>query len=125
MNKYRYKFFRLWKVLAFKGLILILIASLWPQHGEQFSFKHIDKVLHFSVYTIASFYIHQVFQNQFFKKITIYLFLYSVIIEIFQSLTVTRSAEWADLMANLLGILLGFYLSKKINLLERIDKLIG
>ena len=124
MTLYQFKYYRLWKVLAAKGLILILLASIWPQYGEAPEIKHLDKLLHFLVYTIASFYINQIYHNLLFKKVTIYLFLYSGFIEFLQGLTVTRSAEATDLVANLFGIFLGFYLSKKINILERVDKLI-
>lgn len=125
MSLYQFKFYKLWKVFAAKGLILILIASVWPQNGEMPKIMYLDKVLHLSVYLIASFYIHQVFHNLLFKKITIYLFIYSAFIEVLQGMTDTRTAEAADLIANLSGILLGFYFSKKSKLLINIDKLIG
>lgn len=125
MNKVDLKYFKIWKILGAKGLILILLASVWPQYGDPPEVEHLDKVLHFLVYLIASFYFHQVFDNKKGLKTTIYLFIYSAFIEVLQGLTKTRSAEYLDLVANLTGILVGQLLSTKASVLKKIDKILS
>ncbi len=125
MTEINLKYLKIWKVLGAKGLVLILIASLWPQAGEPISIEHLDKYLHFLTYAIASFYFHQILQNNKTIKIISYLFLYSAFIEGLQGMTESRYFEVADLFANLFGIFFGFYISKKIKLIKKIDNLIG
>lgn len=125
MEHINFKFYKTWKVLGLIGLVLILIASILPQSGELPNIQHLDKILHLSVYMIASFYFHQLFKNNYFFKVSIYLFLYSGLIELLQGLTESRSAEWQDLVANGIGLIIGYALSRKVKLLIRIDKFIG
>lgn len=106
------KFIKLWRMFGFIGLFLILLASLAPQRGEAPSIENLDKALHFIVYAIASWYLHQTSQNRLPVKLSFSLFCYSALIEVLQYLTETRSAQWLDLAANLLGIASGLFFSR-------------
>lgn len=123
MNK-TYKHYKLLKILGFLGVVAIAVASLIPQTPQSSSVPFLDKLLHFSVYSIASFYLNQLYYNRLFKQIVLFLLIYSGIIEILQGLTGYRSPEWADMLANLSGIIFGSLLSKRSNLLYIFDRLL-
>lgn len=106
-------YYKTWKILGLIGLLLILFMSLKPQQDGPVWIEHLDKFLHFSTYSIASFYYHQLYKNNNSLKLSFGLLIYSAMIEILQYFSRTRSAEFADLVANLSGILLGQWISWK------------
>lgn len=115
---------KLWNFLGVLGLLAIMVASIWPQAPGP-SIPHLDKVLHFSVYTIASFYYFQLMHKSKYKLTFIALFLYSVLIEFLQYSLGGRTAEVYDAIANFIGVSMGIYLNGKLDLIKRIDRLIA
>ncbi|MCO4754150.1 MAG: VanZ family protein [Bacteriovoracaceae bacterium] len=120
MNKYHFNKF--WNFLGILGLALILIVSVISEvpHIDKLNFN--DKLAHLSIYLIASFYITQL--NFRAIKIIITLIAYGAFIEGLQYLNPNRMAEFADIIANTLGVLIGTYLSIKFypKLLEKLDR---
>ncbi len=91
-------------------LITLLIISylVFSRPGYNQSIAHIDKVGHFSGFFILSALSHLAFRPRWYL-LFFGLIAYAGIIEIVQSYLPYRSASWADLAADILGIS-GFYL---------------
>ena len=83
-----------------------------PQSEQLFIFS--DKLLHFFSFMILLF----LFDKAFDKPISLItlglLFSYALFLEFIQSLTLTRSAEIYDLMADALGLLVYFIFAPKL-----------
>jgi VanZ family protein len=98
--------------------LIILIISLMPMpegstHGL-FSFPNADKLVHGSIYTIFTILLLREFlRRNPATLINIAVLLggilsYSILIEIFQQLfTSSRTGDVLDVMANLLGVIIG------------------
>ena len=79
-----------------------------------FSFEYIDKLLHIAAYGLATIMALLAYPNANQKINAILLFSYGLSIEIAQLFAENRYFEVADLVANLIGILLAIYLMKFI-----------
>jgi VanZ family protein len=98
--------------------ILIALLCLIPgnriPHSSVFSIPHFDKIVHFSMYAPLSFValMESRIARQFSLShlyIIIAILLLSGLIEILQAtVAYSRAAEWADVLANLLGLLSGY-----------------
>jgi VanZ family protein len=108
---FRYKYSILITILI---ALLCLIPSSSIPYSSLFYIPHIDKIVHFSMYAPLGFVAlmesripRQYSRNHLY--IMIVIFLLSGIIEILQATLVSsRAAEWADLLANLIGLLTGY-----------------
>lgn len=69
-----------------------------------------DKLLHATVFFLFMVWFSGLFQPRHVWRVALALFLYGVLIEVLQSLTTTRQAEFLDLVADTAGILLGWLL---------------
>ncbi len=104
---------RLYKsvLLVYWGLITLLALIPLPQAQQLFLYS--DKFFHFFSFLLLLF----LFDKSFNKPISIvtlgYLFSYGIFLELAQSLTLTRSAEILDLVANALGLLVYFVFAPK------------
>ncbi len=96
------------KVIFFATVIFILYKALTPSTGTPFfDFNHADKVLHASAFFVLSFLLNRAsssmakrFRNMF------SLLAFGILIEILQSFTGYREVSAADVLADLVGILL-------------------
>jgi VanZ family protein len=94
--------------------LLCLIPDSSVPHVPLFSIPHFDKIVHFSMYCSLGFVALMESRCKF--HCTVYhllliigVFLFSGLIEILQATVVaSRSAEWADQIANLTGLLIGY-----------------
>jgi VanZ family protein len=98
--------------------ILIALLSLLPGSSLPgsflFSIPHFDKIIHCSMYALLSFVAliesrrtGQCFRYHFLLLLCI--FLLSALIEILQATLVeSRGAEWYDLLANFIGLPVGY-----------------
>ena len=102
------------KLLMWLWLLTILYLSLKPQVEIPFSFEYIDKLLHIAAYGLATIMVLLAYPHANQKINAILLFIYGLSIEIAQLFAENRYFEVADLVANLIGILLAIYLMKFI-----------
>lgn len=103
----------LWQGVAYVLLAVILIASLLPVEHLP---KNNDKVSHFLSYGILSAYWCLVFHALEFKKkinIALGLIVFGGIIELLQGASGYRYAEWADVWANSLGVIVAMLVLPK------------
>ena len=109
MLKYR----SAWLVGGLLLVGLVVYLSLTPHPPEPLSFSQSDKLEHCFAYASLSLWFCQLFlQDR--QRITVIVALVTlgVVIEILQGLSGYRYFEYADMLANSVGVLLGFLLAR-------------
>ena len=71
-----------------------------------------DKFIHTTGFLVFMVWFGGVFESRFAPWVALALSSYGVLIEVLQSLTPTRSAEALDVVADVVGVLLGWVLSR-------------
>lgn len=119
--KFKQSFWRIWPVVLWAVLMVYFFTSVpsgMPKFSALASIPHFDKIFHFSVFSIWALLLAFAFfatkQKTFFfnqnKKAFYFLTIavaYAIFLETLQLFLPYRSFEWADLAANLLGVLAG------------------
>lgn len=111
---------KFWFGLAFIGLLVLAVVSLIPAPDLGGN----DKIGHFFSYAILSAYLSLlVVQRKSLWRILFGLIAYGLLLEFMQSLTDYRSGDFADAVANSLGVITGlaFYFSPLRRLLRKLD----
>jgi VanZ family protein len=100
----------LWLILGFLMLAGVLAICLVPLNLPPAAALYNDKVMHVLTFVLLTVWFGAL-QKQPGRggqlKLVGALFFYAIAIEVLQSFTTYRSAEFADLVADLIGILLG------------------
>lgn len=97
---------RIWRVLLAGTLIAVLALSLLPV-GPDVPTTGWDKANHLLAFSTLAVLVCLSYP----ARLTVFLpalLFYGALIEVLQSLTAYRFAEWSDLLADALGILLGW-----------------
>ena len=106
MDTLVWHFKHLWYACGFALLMLIAIGSLMPVSGDVGN----DKLAHVIMYTMPSIWFSLLVDRPgSLWKIFLGLTAYGLLMEVFQGLTDYRTMEFADALANGLGILLGLF----------------
>jgi len=97
-------FFRLTLFLA---LITVTFFAAIEAHPPKNKIPHLDKFIHFFVFFVLSWIVDSAIKEPLYKNRTLIacLFLYSIGIEIMQFFIPYRHAEFYDVIANLIGML--------------------
>ena len=107
------RYARLWRVLSAILLLFALAAALAPSwwfdtKTEALSwFEHADKWLHGLTFLGLTVWFSGLVARRAWGRMAVGLFLFGLLIEACQLLLGYRMAEWVDLGADTLGILLG------------------
>ncbi len=103
---------RRWWWLGLAGLLLIAALSLLPLRAAALAIPNGDKLNHCVAYIVLMLYFGQLAGAHLRQRVSVIIGLiaYGVLIEASQSVMPPRTAEWADLAANLCGILIGLVL---------------
>ena len=106
------KLLPLWWSLGICLLALITALSLLPLRGPQIDLPSSDKLNHAFAYIVLMLYFGQLVGNDLRRRLWVVVALigYGALIECLQSVMPPRSAEWADLAADLVGIAIGWLL---------------
>ena len=113
-NKKKFYIKKYWKTIIFS--LIILILCILPQNDipeSRINIPHFDKILHFGVYFILAIIFSFELQKLYsiFSKILIiliYSFILGAAIEIIQNYLIeTRSGDWFDLIADIVGSIVG------------------
>lgn len=94
------------------GLLLLsfgVLSALSPLPSSMATLN--DKLLHTGGFLAYMLWFGGLFERRFLPGIALALTVYGLLIELLQSLTLTRQGEFADLVADVAGILLGWLLS--------------
>lgn len=97
-----------WRRLLIGGLLLGLVVALQPYHPEPGELPHFDKVKHVAAFLVFGWMAQRAWPDRLHLPL-LGLLAYGGLVEIGQGLlTTTRSASWADLLADALGLLLAW-----------------
>lgn len=97
-------------------LTFMLLKPGEENHEYWFMFNGIDKLLHLSIFALLGFIFVAAF-----PKIKFFIFLYIMLIYAFlteilqEEMRLGRSMETLDVIADLVGVLIGYFIYKKIS----------
>jgi len=107
------RFGKLWLVLGWMLVALVVILSLWPKPPELIDFEQSDKLSHIIAYMILMLWFSNIYpQSSSRLRLSIGFFAMGVCLEFLQSMTEYRQSSYADMLANGIGILVALYLAK-------------
>jgi VanZ family protein len=92
--------------------VTILYFCLRQPGAQKESIPHLDKLVHLTCYLVYAFSLQQILKRKYRIGILIYCILFGVVVEFLQEQTGYRSFEYADMLANSLGALLGIFIGK-------------
>lgn len=100
-------------------LTYMLLKPGVENHEYWFMFPGIDKVLHISIFILLGFSFMAAFPKIRFAAFIQIMLIYAILTEILQDeMRMGRSLETLDLLADTLGVLLGYWFFKKIKTLS-------
>lgn len=102
---------RTWLVLGWTLVALVVLASLLPGQSLPSTGAN-DKFEHTTAYALLTLWFAGIYPRSRYAAIAIGLFALGILIEIGQGMMqVGRQADWRDVFANALGILIGLTIS--------------
>lgn len=108
------RYYKLYLVIGWLLVLLVCYFSLTPSPPKiDVQINHLDKIEHMFSYFILMFWFAQLYQQ---NKTRIYYAMFFVLlgitIEILQGLGGVRIFEYADMLANTTGVVIGFLITK-------------
>tara|TARA_B100000508_G_C11292286_1_gene195753 strand:+ start:83 stop:493 length:411 start_codon:yes stop_codon:yes gene_type:complete len=110
MNRGSLQFQWLWQLVGLTLVVLVFWGCLKPP-SDDIGFSLNDKLVHFMAYFVLALWYGGIVQKRFHAVIAVLLIGMGVLIEWLQIQTGYRHAEWADVLANLVGIIMGLLLA--------------
>lgn len=105
------RFIKLWHFIGIGIIIFIFYMTLTP-HPVQLSGSGTDKLFHFSGYFVLMAWYTQLLKH---RTVAVLLFITMGIgLEFAQLLVNTRSFEWADMLANVSGVVIATFLFRGV-----------
>lgn len=112
------KFRLLWLCIGYSLVALVAFLSLTNEPidvGEQF--LYIDKFYHFIAYFSLTAWFIQIYRGRFQRYLLFIVFIVmGCLFEYLQSFNVNRLVEISDMVANILGVVIGYLLSYSIKI---------
>lgn len=106
---------RFWRIAGLALLLLVLLFTLMPavwfwddRAGALAWLKHSDKVLHASTFALLAVWFSGQYRRPSYLRVAAALLVFGLLIEFCQFLVGYRQADWLDMAANTIGIILGF-----------------
>ena len=99
-------------IIAF--YILIFVLAIIPPSEGQISFPYLDKLIHFLAFFIISVGTFYAFQVTEIFRCFLLIACFGICIEVIQYFIPYRSFEILDIIADIIGALIGFKALKKI-----------
>jgi VanZ family protein len=114
MAETRLRLHRLWLAIGWILVGLVVYATLTPNPPDlELGIPIWDKLSHFLAYVLLMGWFVQIYHTkENHLRLVIFLVLLGVILEILQLLGGVRTMEFADMIANTLGVLVGYALGK-------------
>jgi VanZ family protein len=104
-----------WPVLGLLMLLAILWVCLIPMPAAPITLANGDKYEHFLTFAFLAHYFGQLLRQKSPPwSLAAWLIAYGGLIEIAQSFTAYRSADWFDLLADSLGVFAGLWFLRRI-----------
>lgn len=108
-----FKFAGLWLAVGYALVVLVIVLSLVSAPDNlELSFPYEDKVFHAFAYFTLMTWFSQIYHDRYRRNLAAIMFiLLGVILEFLQSFEPSRTAEFADMVANTTGVVLGYLLA--------------
>ena len=103
-----------WLVLVSSYVLAVIPQEMAPEIGDLS-----DKTLHFIAFAVLTLFLKLAYPIRWWKGV-LYLLGYAFFIEFSQYFTPNRCAEWWDIVADGIGIVLGLFLYAAYKKLEEI-----
>jgi len=104
---------RVWLTLGWLWVAAVFFISLIPLPPQPFILYGVDKLQHALAYSLLMLWFCQVYVVLGTRiRLLLMLVTMGVIIEILQGMSGYRSFEYADMLANLIGVLIGWGLMR-------------
>ncbi len=123
-----FQLFPLWLTIGWVLIALIVYLSLTASPPEVFEFAFADKLKHLFAYSVLMGWFTQLYPSLKARGVwALALFLLGVAVEFIQGWSGYRFFDVADMAANSLGVLLGWWLSTKwlAGSLLRVDRVLS
>ena len=123
------RYFNLWLSIGWLMVLLICYFSLTPNPPDfNIEFEYLDKLEHFISYFILMVWFAQLYKT--FNTRLFYVVFFvclGVILEILQGLGGVRFFEYSDMLANTLGVVFAWFITKTRldNILLVFERMIG
>lgn len=104
------KYRRLWLVLGWAQVALIVYLSLTPHPLEPISFDHVDKIEHALAYAVPSFWFCQIYRTAI-GRVCVLLVGLGIGLEYVQGWTGYRTFDVFDMQADGAGVFFGWLLA--------------
>lgn len=113
------RYARHWQLASVILLLLVLIAALMPAAVWFWSDKirvadwlrHVDKWAHGMTFAILAVWFSGLYSRSAYWRVAVGLLAFGVLIEVLQGLVRYRMAEWHDIGADALGIVIGLLIA--------------
>jgi VanZ family protein len=103
-----------WRLAGIAILLIVLIAAVtpevWAQQGQG-AFRLVDRWLHVLTFLFLSLWFGGQYERSSYWRLGIALVGFGALIELGQSMIPYRSAQWADLIADIFGIGIGLVIA--------------
>ena len=107
------RFLTLWLTLGWVLVGLVVYFSLIPSPPEPLSFPAGDKLIHLSIYAGMMLWFGFIyFPGRAYRNLGVAFIMMGLILELIQGLTDYRSMEYLDMLANSIGISIGWLLAR-------------
>jgi len=113
-NVDRLRFSMWWTILGVILVATVVYMSLIPLSPPKvFIFQESDKIMHFSAYAVMMIWFGQIYLKKSVSlSIASGLIILGMVLEILQGLSGYRTFEYLDIMANILGVVFGFFITQ-------------
>ena len=109
---------RQWRIASLVMMLLVLVSALMPavwffddRRSILSWLDHTDKLLHASTFLVLSLWFAGQYRPRSYWRIAIGLMFFGLFIEFCQRLVSYRMADWADVGANTIGIVIGLLIA--------------
>lgn len=109
---------RRWRIAGLVLLLLVLVVTMmpavwtWPQRRQFVAWLvDFDKWLHAITFAVLALWFSGQYRRESYWRVGLGLVFFGVFIEVCQRMVTYRSSEWYDILADVVGILVGLALA--------------
>ena len=114
MSSETYKLLKLKDISLWFGYLLVaalIYVCLTPNPPDTSAVSFGDKIAHFAGYALLFLWFAQIYKRSEQLKVAIMLIFLGISVEIAQSFTGYRAFEYADMLANSVGVIIGWLIA--------------
>jgi VanZ family protein len=100
-----------WSAFGWLLVLGVIVGSLVPGNSLPTIFSFHDKLLHVAAYLALTLWFTGLYRRGLYPSVAAVLFALGVALDMLQGLTATRSLDWYDVAADVVGISVGLAIS--------------